>query len=86
MEFLNKNLSFKYNGPYAGRTCGGEFLLASVQDKEYNIDSVKKLLLGYRAGALILLIEVRYFDSRFSEVESNITDCYFCKSILSSVF
>jgi len=46
MEFLNKNLSFKYRRPYIKRIHGGEFLLASALDKEYNENSIKKLLLS----------------------------------------
>jgi hypothetical protein len=46
MEFLNKNLAFKYCKPYVKRIDEGEFLLASVQDKEYNKNSVKTMLLS----------------------------------------
>jgi hypothetical protein len=44
MEFLNKNLSFKYRRLHNKPIYGGEFLLASVWDKEYNGNSIKKLL------------------------------------------
>ncbi len=46
MEFLNKNMAFKYSRPDVKHIDEGEFLLASVQDKEYNKNSVKMLLLS----------------------------------------
>ncbi len=46
MEFLNENLSLPSHRPYCIRLSGGEFLLATVQDKEYNVIIVKMLLLS----------------------------------------
>ena len=37
MEFLNEILSLPSHRPYCISLSGGEFLLATVQDKEYNI-------------------------------------------------
>jgi len=46
MEFLNKNLSSKYRRLHIKPIHGDEFLLASARDKEYNGNSIKKLLLS----------------------------------------
>jgi len=46
MEFLNENLSLPSHRPYCIRLSGGEFLLATVQDKEYNVIIVKMFLLS----------------------------------------
>jgi len=46
IKLLNKNMSFKYSGPDVKHMDEGEFLLASVQDKEYNKNRVKTLLLS----------------------------------------
>jgi hypothetical protein len=46
IKLLNKNMAFKYSRPDVKRIDEGEFLLASVRDKEYNKNSVKRLLLS----------------------------------------